>query len=70
MRCRYMDEWITDMEECPSSLIDMTWWDELALGDPYIKVVSEPEFYKRPGSQSYHVVYRADGVILKYICST
>lgn len=64
-----VDEWITEeMEKSSADQVDITWWDELLIGDIDWKSIPEkPECYRIPDADIYLVVYREAGIVLKYL---
>jgi hypothetical protein len=45
----------------------LSWWDDLNLDDNKWHLSSTPKFYKRPDVSSYLVLFRDEGIVLKYI---
>jgi hypothetical protein len=57
--------WTDGLVVVPEEDIDMTWWNELDTADWDFSGTAA--YYKRPGWQTYLVVYEKQGILLKYI---
>ncbi len=59
--------WLEGYIEADTNSVKLRWWDELNLDSIYWSRWSTPYFYKRKDSSSFLVLYRNEGIILKYI---
>jgi hypothetical protein len=62
-----LDKWLAGFEEISANMVSLSWWDDLNLDDNKWHLSSTPQFYKRPDVSSYLVLFRDEGIVLKYI---
>ena len=62
--------WTDGMKKLISDQIDLDWWGELNSEQFIWKERDRPEFWKRPDSNAYLVVYPENGVLLKIASTT
>ncbi|TYQ15205.1 UNVERIFIED_CONTAM: hypothetical protein Cloal_1619 [Acetivibrio alkalicellulosi] len=60
-------KWVNEYEEIPADMISLDWWQELYLDDKLWNRPSIPQYYKRANASSYIVIYKEEGIILKYV---
>lgn len=60
-------KWVSEYEEVSADMVSLDWWQELDLGDKLWNRSSIPTYYKRPNSSSYLIIYKEEGIILKYV---
>ncbi|MBT9780066.1 PSP family protein [Clostridium sp. MCC353] len=59
--------WTEGMKKILPGQVDSRWWEDLQTSSFTWEIPKDAVYYKRPGSQTYLVVWPDDGMILKFI---